>query len=160
RHDQDAEDAFQATFLILAHKASSIRKRTAVASFLFGVAHRVAVKAKADAARRRRLERQKAAMTAAAPPDDPAAREHEQVIVEDLSRLPERYRAPVVACCVGDRTQEEAARELGWPVGSMSRWLTRGKELLRKRLIRRGVMVSTAVLGAALAELSAEAAPP
>src|SRR5262245_52102252 len=160
RCEQDAEDAFQATFLVLAHKAPSIRKRTSAASFLFGVAHRVALRAKADAARRRDHERRKAAMPATEPHDELVAREHTQVIVEELGRLPERYRAPLVLCCLADRTQEEAARELGWPAGSMSRWLTRGKEMLRKRLLRRGVAVSAALLGTALADLSAEAAPP
>jgi RNA polymerase sigma factor (sigma-70 family) len=159
RHPQDAEDAFQATFLVLAHKAAAVRKREALASWLYGVAYRVAVKARADAARRRQLERQAPAMPISEPHADLMARELAQVLDEELSRLPERYRWPVVLCCLAGKTQEQAARELGWPPGSMSRWLTRGKEMLRHRLVRRGVAVSAPLLGAALNGLSAEAAP-
>src|SRR5262249_47676269 len=159
RHPQDAEDAFQATFLVLAHKAAAVRKREALASWLYGVAYRVAVKARADAARRRQLERQAPAMPPTEPHTDLMARELAQVLDEELSRLPERYRWPVVLCCLVGKTQEQAARELGWPPGSMSRWLTRGKEMLRRRLVRRGVAVSAPLLGAALTGLSAEAAP-
>lgn len=158
-HTQDAEDAFQATFLILAHKAGSVRKRESVASFLYGVAYRVAVKARADAARRRQRDRR----AVLAPSVDPSAelmgRELAQAILEELDLLPERYRAPLVLCCLSDKTQEQAARELGWPVSSLSRWLARGKEMLRRRLARRGLTISTTLLGTALAELSAEAAP-
>jgi uncharacterized protein (TIGR03067 family) len=82
-----------------------------------------------------------------------------QILDEELSRMPERYRAPVLLCCLAGKTQEQAARELGWPLGSMSRWLTRGKEMLRKRLARRGITVSAPLLGTALAGLSAEAGP-
>jgi RNA polymerase sigma factor (sigma-70 family) len=158
RHAQDAEDAFQATFLILAHKAASVRKRDSTASWLYGVAYRVAVKAKADAARRLEHERRTPTMTRREPHAEMLTRELQEVIDEELSHLPERYRAPVVLCCLAGKTQEQAARELGWPVGSMSRWLTRGKELLRKRLARRGFTVSAALLGAALASEAAPAA--
>jgi RNA polymerase sigma factor (sigma-70 family) len=159
RHAQDAEDAFQATFLVLADKAASVRKREALAAWLYGVAYRVAVKARADAARRRRQERQAPAMPTTEPCADLMARELAQVLDEELSGLPERYRSPVVLCCLAGKTQEQAARELGWPPGSMSRWLTRGKEMLRRRLLRRGVALSAPLLGTALAGLSAEAAP-
>jgi RNA polymerase sigma factor (sigma-70 family) len=159
RHAQDAEDAFQATFLVLAHKAASVRRRESVASWLYGVAYRVAAKAKADAARRREQERQAPAMPVTEPQADVMARELAQFLDEELSRMPERYRAPVLLCCLAGKTQEQAARELGWPPGSMSRWLTRGKEMLRCRLLRRGITVSAPLLGTAMARLSAEAGP-
>jgi RNA polymerase sigma factor (sigma-70 family) len=159
RHSHDAEDAFQATFLILAHKAASVHKRASAASWLYGVAYRVAVRAKTDGVRRRKYEKRAPTMRVPEPQADVIRCELQRVVDEELSRLPERYRAPLVLCCLAGKTQEQAARELGWPLGSMSRWLTRGKELLRKRLARRGVTISTALLGAALAEMAAEAAP-
>jgi RNA polymerase sigma factor (sigma-70 family) len=159
-HDvHDAEDAFQATFLVLAHRAGSIRKLPSVGSWLYGVAYRVALRSRTSTQRRRRHERQAEPMPSTDPLSTLARRELRTVLDEELSRLPERYRAPVVLCDLEGKTHQEAARELGQPAGSMSRRLARGRELLRQRLAGRGVLLSGSVLLTALAEQSV-AAPP
>jgi RNA polymerase sigma factor (sigma-70 family) len=155
----DADDAFQVTFLTLACKARSLRDGQALASWLYRVAAHTALRARANAARRRRLERQ-----ALVPPDpDPAAaaawRELGPVLDEELSRLPEKCRAPLVLCCLEGKTNEEAARALGWPTGSISKRLARGRELLRRRLARRGFVPSAGALAALLSEAASAAVP-
>jgi RNA polymerase sigma factor (sigma-70 family) len=153
-HEQDAEDAFQAVFLVLARKAGSIRKGQALASWLHGVALRLCRKARGDAARRRVPPGVEPPL-----PPDPleslTARELLQVVDEELARLPERYRAPLVLCYLQGRTQEEAARELGWSKSTLRRRLGRGRDLLRVRLGGRGV---TALAALAAGRSSAEAA--
>jgi RNA polymerase sigma factor (sigma-70 family) len=147
-----AEDVFQATFLILARKAASIRKRQALGSWLYGVAYRVAVRARDAAASRRRRERR----APAPPPADPAAevtwRELGAVLDEELRRLPDRYRAPLVLCFLEGKTQDEAARELGCCKSTLRRRLEHGRELLRRRLLRRGVALSVGLLAADLSQ--------
>jgi RNA polymerase sigma factor (sigma-70 family) len=142
-----AEDAFQATFLVLACKASAIRKRQSVASWLYGVALRVARRARARGEQRRRLEAPGVAEPAAPPAGDTDLQELRWLLAEELQRLPEKYRAPLVLCYLEGKTNQAAARELGWPSGSMSRRLERGRELLRERLTARGLAVSAALLG-------------
>jgi RNA polymerase sigma factor (sigma-70 family) len=137
---QDAEDVFQATFLVLARKAGSIRRRESVGSWLHGIAYRLACKARADAARRRRLEPRAGEMTTYDPLATLTGRELGQALDEELHRLPERYRAPLVLCCLQGWTQDEAARELGWSKGTLRRRLTRGRVLLMARLSGRGLM--------------------
>jgi RNA polymerase sigma-70 factor (ECF subfamily) len=156
---QDVEDAFQGTFLVLARKAGAVRKCESVGSWLYGVAYRVAARARAEAARRRARERQAGDM-AADPVAEPAWRELRPVLDEELRQLPAKYRMPLVLCYLEGKTHEEAARELGWPAGSMSRRLGRARELLRGRLVRRGLTPSAGPLGAALAADAADAAVP
>jgi RNA polymerase sigma factor (sigma-70 family) len=154
----DAEDAFQATFLVLARRAGSLRRRASVAGWLYGVACRVAWRARADAARRRLHERRAQALR----PEAPAAEvppDLGDVLGEELARLPEAYRQPVVLCHLEGLTNEEAARRLGWPVGSVKGRLFRARELLRSRLARRGLAPTVALLDAALAGQTAEAVP-
>jgi RNA polymerase sigma-70 factor (ECF subfamily) len=133
-----ADDAFQATFLVLARRAGSVRKRESVGSWLHGVAYRVARCARAAEARRRAHERRAAEMAARAGggegPDDLGP-----VLHEEIGRLPDRYRAAVVLCDLEGSTYEEAARRLGWPVGTIKSRLARGRARLRARLARRGV---------------------
>ncbi len=134
-----AEDAFQATFLILARQARSIRDASCLASWLYGVARRVARRARLDRARRAARERRSAMMI-----DDPGrlAPEPPELlpeIQEELDRLPERYRAPILLCYLEGRTHEEAACQLKIPVGTVKIRLSRGRERLRGRLIRRGL---------------------
>ncbi len=152
-----AEDAFQATFLVLACKAGSIRKRPSVASWLHGVARRVALRARARAARR--PEVQVLAEPASPPAGDADLLELRWLLAEELQRLPEKYRAPLVLCYLEGKTNQAAARELGWPGGSMAKRLARGRELLRERLAAKGVGVTAGLL-ALCGEGSAPAAVP
>src|SRR5205823_5136442 len=134
RHAQDAEDAFQATFLVLVHKAGSLQQPHLLASWLHGVAYRTAQHARSRAARRCLHEREAAAMSAAAPQLDPAQQDLLARLDEELQRLPDKYRAPLVLCYLEGKTHAEAARQLGWPVGSMSARVARARDLLHQRL--------------------------
>jgi RNA polymerase sigma factor (sigma-70 family) len=136
-HEQDAEDAFQATFLVLAKRAHGLGRPERLANWLYGVAYRTAQHAQARAARRCQHEREAASMAAAK--NEPEAFDQElcRLLEEELHRLPEKYRAPLVLCYLEGKTNEEAARLLGWPVGSMYFRLARGRELLRERLTGR-----------------------
>jgi RNA polymerase sigma factor (sigma-70 family) len=154
-HAADAEDACQATFLVLANKAASIRKRDALGSWLHGVAFRVARKLRADRARR---TRGKTSLVDVADVDTTAEvtwREVQAVLDEELARLPDSYRAPLVLCYLEGKTQDEAARELGWSTGTLRGRLGRGRERLRGRLVRRGLTLSAALFGAILGETTA-----
>jgi RNA polymerase sigma factor (sigma-70 family) len=134
-HEQDAEDAFQATFLILVRRAGTIANPDLLGCWLYGVAYRTARKARGQVARRREQERQVASVTAAEePPVDHAWRELRSALDEELNRLPEKYRLPLVLCYLQGLTNEEAARRLGWPPGSISYRLARGREMLRDRM--------------------------
>ncbi len=138
RETHDADDAFQATFLILARKASSIRKRGSVASWLYGVARRVAVRARAERARRIEVERRGAAMAG----DEARGTRPMGVgpeLHEEVDRLPEKYRSAVVLCDLAGLTHEEAAGQLGVPVGTVKVRLMRARGRLRGRLVRRGL---------------------
>ena len=143
----DAEDAFQATFLVLLHQAGSIRNRESVGPWLHGVARRVAARSRSAAARRRAHERRwfDRRQDAASRPDE----DHfdlSATIHAELGRLPEHYRAPIVLCDLEERSLDEAARQLGWPLGTVKSRLNRGRERLRDRLVRRGVAPGTAGL--------------
>jgi RNA polymerase sigma factor (sigma-70 family) len=155
--DQDAEDAFQATFLVLARKGASIRNRQVLAGWLHEVAYRIAVKSRAGAVRRRALERQGIAMLPpAVEPNDQdekaAWNELRPVLHEEVSRLPEKYRIPVILSYLEGKTNEEVADLLQWPVGTVKGRLSRARELLRSRLTRRGLALSAAFLVTALSE--------
>ena len=135
----EAEDAFQATFLVLALRANAVRRRESLGSWLYGVARRVAAKARAQSARRRVREASAAAVVPV--PSAPAVEwtEFRGVLDEELSRLPELYRRPFVLCCLEEKTQEQAAAELGCPRSSLASRLARAKEILRRQLTDRGV---------------------
>ncbi|MGP0067269.1 MAG: sigma-70 family RNA polymerase sigma factor [Isosphaeraceae bacterium] len=154
-----AEDAFQATFLVLARRAGSIRRRDAVGPWLHGVARRIAVRAKAMAARRHLREGQATEMTATDTPD-PSRREQIEAMHEEVDCLAEKYRAPLVLCYFEGRTHVEAARLLKCPVGTVSIRLSRARDLLRARLTRRGIVLPAAWAGALLGERTASAAMP
>jgi RNA polymerase sigma factor (sigma-70 family) len=146
----DAEDAFQATFLVLARKAACVRPPGALAAFLHEVARRVALKARAARLRRQQRELPSPAAEPPDPRSDPlaelSARELLAVLDEEVGRLPEVYRLPVLLCCVEGRTQEEAARQLGWSPGSLRGRLVRGRARLHARLVRRGLTLSAGLL--------------
>jgi RNA polymerase sigma factor (sigma-70 family) len=151
RHEQDAEDAYQATFLVLARKAGSIRHPEAVAGWLYEVAYRVAVQAQADAARRRDLERRAPPLADADPTLDMTLRDLRRVLHEELRRLPDKYRLPLVLCYLEGRSHEEAANQLGWSKGTLRGRLDRGREHLRRRLAARGVALSALLSATAVA---------
>jgi RNA polymerase sigma factor (sigma-70 family) len=144
-----AEDCLQATFLVLARRAASIRRRESLGAFLHGVACRVARRARASRSRRGAVEAQDNAPVPADPHPDPlsalTARELMIALDEEVRRLPEIYRLPVVLCCLEGLSLEEAARRLGWTPGSVKGRLERGRKRLHDRLARRGL-----TLGAAL----------
>jgi RNA polymerase sigma factor (sigma-70 family) len=151
----DAEDAFQATFLVLSRKAGSIRRTELLAGWLHGVAFRTALKARDKAGRRQRLESGGSAVDAVyrRPPPDPLAelsvREAQEILDQELERLPEKYRTPLILCCLEGRAREEAARQLGWPPSLVKTRLEEARERLRQRLTRRGLALPT-TLGAGL----------
>jgi RNA polymerase sigma factor (sigma-70 family) len=159
RHEPDVEDAFQATFLVLARKAASIRRRESVASWLHRVARHLAVKARVRSARRQAREGQLEDVPAPASGDELTWRELSAALDEELQRLPEKYRAPLVLCCLEGKARDEAARELGWTVGAVKGCLQRGRELLRARLARRGLALPAALLAALLARPACAAVP-
>jgi RNA polymerase sigma factor (sigma-70 family) len=148
--EPDAEDAFQATFLVLARKAGTVRWDESAAGWLHEVARRTALKARAVAVRRREGEWEAQAMRPANQAAAATAELHELLDVE-LARLPDHYREPLLLCCVQGLSNEEAARRLGCPTGTIKSRLARGRELLRTRLVRRGVMIPGTALVALLA---------
>jgi RNA polymerase sigma factor (sigma-70 family) len=149
RNEADAEDAFQATFLILTKKAGSIRNQGSVASWLYGVAYRTALKAHADSARRQKREGGTPAQPPSDPCDDLAWREVRHALHEELNRLSECYRAPLVLCYLQGKTQNEAATLLGVSRATMQKRLEQGRALLRVRLVRRGLGTVAILLAAA-----------
>ncbi len=154
----DADDAFQATFLVLVRKAGSIVPRELVGNWLYGVAYRTALKARSLAGRRRLLERPMIDMPQAqANSDDRAELLH--WLDRELERLPAKYRLPIILCDLECRTRRDAARQLGLPTGTLSGRLTTAHRLLAKRLARRGLAVTGATLGGALAAQATACVP-
>ncbi len=152
----DADDAFQATFVVLARRAATIARRELLGNWLYGVACRTARKARAVRARRRGRERPLTDM------DDPATTDRadgelRELLDVELGRLPEKYRVPLVLCELEGRSRRDAARALGVAEGTLSSRLSRGRQLLADRLTRRGLALSAAALTAALAQARAEA---
>ncbi len=156
----DAEDVFQATFLLLARKAAAIRKQESVGSWLHGVALRLAREARAQATRRQARERRAADMRKTTNAADSAWQELQETLDGALEALPERYRAPLLLCYLEGKTQEEAARQLGCPLGTVRSRLARGRDRLKVLLERSGVRLSATALAAALAGEAASAAVP
>jgi len=145
----DAEDAFQSTFLVLVKKARTLWVRESLAPWLYRVAYRAASCARSDAVRRRRQERWAAQRTTAVPTvsESGGDLDDERILHEELNRLPERYRMPIVLCDLKGLTHENAARCLHWPLGTVKSRQARGREKLRGRLTRRGLTPSAAMLG-------------
>ncbi|HMF18806.1 MAG TPA: sigma-70 family RNA polymerase sigma factor [Gemmataceae bacterium] len=156
----DAEDAFQATFLVLARKATCIRKQEALAAWLHRVALNIARTAKSSTVQRRVHERQAVPMSETNPVDEVALRDWQPLIHEEVDRLPEKYRVGVVLCYLEGKTHEEAARQLGWPVGTVKGRLARARDLLRARLARRGLALSATGFAAAFTQKGASGAVP
>lgn len=159
--EHEAEDAFQATFLALVRRAGAIGKREAVGSWLYKVAYRIALKARERVAKQRTGDRRAHCLMANRCDEDLLWRDVRPVLDEELQRLPERYRVPFVLCYLDGKTNEEAARELGCPTGTIVSRLARARERLRRRLIQRGVTLSAGLLTAGLAQqTTAIALPP
>jgi RNA polymerase sigma factor (sigma-70 family) len=166
----DAQDAFQATFLVLARRAGSIRERGSVASWLFGVAGRVAARARVAAARRRKHESGAAARAArldeslSVPWRESEQERHEldraAALHEELARLPEKYREPVVLCYLEGRTYQQVADKLRRPIGTVKVRLSRARRLLRGRLARRGLGLPAGLAAVEVMAESASAAVP
>jgi RNA polymerase sigma-70 factor (ECF subfamily) len=145
----EAEDAFQATFLLLARKAAGIRWSDNIAAWLHTVAHRVACKARGQTARRNTQLREFAEMAAAAALPEASVfpeNDHLELLQAELARLPEKYRAPLVLCYLEGKTNSEAAQALNCPLGSISKRLANGRNLLRQRLGRQGVALAPSAL--------------
>jgi RNA polymerase sigma factor (sigma-70 family) len=156
----DAEDAFQATFLVLARKAASIIPREMVANWLYGVAHQTALQARRTAARRRARERQVTTM-----PDPPGVQHDlwpdlQPLLDRELSRLPDKYRGVLVLCDLEGKTRKEVALQLGCPEGTVAGRLARARAMLAKRLTRQGLAVSGGALAAVLAQKASSACVP
>jgi RNA polymerase sigma factor (sigma-70 family) len=156
----DAEDAFQATFLVLVRKAASIVPRERVANWLYGVAHQTALKARATAARRKGRERQVTEMPEPAVAERDPWRDLRPLLDEELSRLPDRYRCVIVSCDLEGRTRKEAAGQLGLSEGTVGSRLARARAMLAKRLARRGLAVSGGALAVVLSNDVASAGVP
>jgi RNA polymerase sigma factor (sigma-70 family) len=155
----DADDACQAVFLVLARKAAGIRKKGSVGSWLHGTAYRLAANLRRGLARRRRRERPLVDAPAANDPD-PGGRDVRGVLDEELRRLPEKLRLPLLLCYLEGKSRDEAARCLGWSLPTLRGRLERGRDVLRVRLARRGLDLSAAVLAALLTENVLSAAVP
>jgi RNA polymerase sigma factor (sigma-70 family) len=160
RNEQDAEDAFQATFLVLVQKAASIDKRESVAGWLYKVAYRVALRARLQAAKRQAREKQFAEQQSRADtvPTFESA-EMWEMLDEEVNRLPEKFRTPFILCQLEGKTTFEAAHLMSCPPGTVGTRLSRARELLRARLARRGLTLSAGLMSAALAENLSSAVP-
>jgi RNA polymerase sigma factor (sigma-70 family) len=155
----EVEDAFQASFLVLARKAPSLARQELLGNWLWGVAYRTARRARADAARWHARERQGRMAPAPDPAEEAIARDLRVVLDEEIDRLPCKYRRPFVLCYLEGKTNAEAARALRCPPGTVFTRLARARELLRGRLTRRGVTLSALGLAAALAREATAAVP-
>ena len=153
----DAEDVFQATFLVLLRKAPTLCWQQSVGNWLYEVAYRLALKAKTAAARRSLHEAQASSARASDMPPDLTWRELQTLLDEELHRLPVSFRVPLILCYLEGSTRDEAAQRLGWSLSTLKRRLERGRELLRLRLVRRGLTVSAALLAPMLMQNTAQA---
>jgi RNA polymerase sigma factor (sigma-70 family) len=160
RNYHDAEDAFQATFLVLARKAASIARPERLANWLYGVAYHTALKARDSAMKRRAKEAQW--RPPAGPEDLPAGlgTDWQLFLDQELSRLPDRYREAVVLCDLQGKTRREAARQLGVPEGTLSGRLTTARRMLARRLARQGLVLGAGSLATVLAQAQAGARVP
>src|SRR6516165_10849218 len=152
RDHHDAEDAFQATFLVLARRAASVVPRSKVGNWLYGVASQTARKARAMRAKRRLRESQVPDAPESAATSDVRRDDLPEWLDHELSRLPEKYRTPIVLCELEGKTHGEVAAQLGWPIGTVSGRLSRARAMLAKRLTRRGVSISGGALTVLLAQ--------
>lgn len=157
RHKHDAEDAFQATFLVLVRKGTALRQVRSIGCWLYGVARRTALEARRAAARRRVKEAGAMAGPAAEETQDGDVRE---MLDAEIERLPDKLRSPLLLCDLEGKTRKEAAHQLGWPEGTVASRLASARKMLAKRLTRRGISLGGTVLALALSDDFASAVPP
>src|SRR5262245_44584765 len=155
----DADDAFQATFMVLVRKGASLRQPGRLSSWLYGVANRTARKFRIKAALRTRSERAASERPLPAAVSEMTYDELRTILDEEIAELPEKYALPLVLCYLEGKTNAQAAAQLGWPEGSMSRRLSRGRELLRSRLTRRGLALTAALIAAVFAKQAVASVP-
>jgi RNA polymerase sigma factor (sigma-70 family) len=156
-HAQDAEDAFQATFLLLSHKAASLRDRGSVGPWLFGVATRLARKARVAANRRAAHELRAQFRTQMGA--DPSLAETQALLDEELAMLPEKYRSVLILCYIQGLTRDQVADRLGLSLAGVKKRLERGRELLHSRLARRGIQITALAFSLLLAGEGMAAVP-
>src|SRR5262245_52751331 len=157
RDAHDADDAFQATFLVLVRKAQTVFPRERVGPWLYGVAYRTSLKAKAMSLRRR--AKQKVLHDLPSPPRSADA-DWLAALDQEIHRLPDKYRLPVVLCDLEGKTRKQAARQLGWPEGTVATRLQHGRSLVQKRLLRHGLPCSAGAITLAWAEATSAASVP
>jgi RNA polymerase sigma factor (sigma-70 family) len=160
RHHHDAEDAFQATFLVLARKAASVEPRERVANWLHGVAYRTALKARAMKAKRQVRERQVVEMPEPEVAPQDSWHDLQPLLDQELRGLPETYRLPLLLCDLQRQSIKEATRQLGWPQGTVAGRLARGRKMLAQRLARRGLVLSAGSPAAVLSQNAVSAGVP
>lgn len=160
RNHHDAEDAFQATFLVLVRKAASIASRELLANWLYGVAYRTALKARATAARRRARERLVTEIPEPEVVQQDVWHDLQPLLDQELSHLPDKYRVPILLCDLEGKTRKEAARQLGVPEGTVAGRLARARTMLAKRLARHGVVLPSELLAAVWSQNAASACVP
>jgi RNA polymerase sigma factor (sigma-70 family) len=160
KNSHDAEDAFQATFLVLVRRAVSIGRRELLGNWLYGVAYRTALEAQAATTRRRRKERQVSETSPREVVEAEIWSDVRPLLDRELSHLPDKYRVPVVLCDLEGTTRREAARQLGLPEGTLSGRLTTARRLLAGRLARHGLQLSGGALATALTANAASAGVP
>jgi RNA polymerase sigma factor (sigma-70 family) len=158
RHEQEAEDAFQASFLVLARRARALRARELLGNWLYGVAYRTAMKARTMNARRRARELRASIRPTAEAPSEDTCGELLPLLDQELNSLPDAYRVPVVLCDLEGKSRKEAAQLLGLPEGTLSWRLAHARKMLAGRLARYGLAVSGGALAAALSGKAASAA--
>jgi RNA polymerase sigma factor (sigma-70 family) len=155
-----AEDAFQATFLVLVRKARSVSKQASIRSWLYGVALRVALRARQQENLRRRREQETPSRPSADAASEATWQDVRPILDEEIQRLPEKYRLPIILCYLEGQTNDEAAQQLNCPRGTIATRLARARERLRSRLLRRGVTLSAATLAALLSDNAMSATVP
>lgn len=159
RNHHDAEDAFQATFLVLARKAPTVRPRDHVAHWLHGVACNTARKARAVSTKRQAREKQVTPMPEPQQPEADLGSDWQPLLDQELNGLPTKYRLPIIICDLEGKSLKEAIRQLGWPQGTVAGRLARARVLLAKRLARRGLVLPAGALAAAFASTAAAGLP-
>ncbi len=159
RNGADADDAFQATFLVLVRRAASIRPREMVSNWLYGVARITALKAKAMNYKRRAKENEAGTLPKPSTAENDWEKE-QSLLDEELGRLPDKYRVPIVLCDLQGKTIKEAARHLNWPQGTVATRLTRGRRLLALRLSKHGLTLSVSALALLISSMAVSASVP